>query len=110
MHDDLRKCRNITSLRYVCRKGIGRSLHDGKEHILVMKKYLLTKRVIYILCITAIVVLFFSGCGSREEGYVYYLNFKPEADAAFQELAREYTAQTGVPVNIVTAASNSNIS
>lgn len=31
-------------------------------------------------------------------GAVYYLNFKPEADAAWQKLAETYTAQTGVPV------------
>lgn len=39
------------------------------------------------------------------EGRVYYLNFKPEADAALQELAAMYTEQTGVPVKVVTAAS-----
>ena len=38
-------------------------------------------------------------------GSVYYLNFKPEADAAWQALAASYTAQTGVPVKVVTAAS-----
>ena len=38
-------------------------------------------------------------------GSVYYLNFKPEADAAWQELAAAYTAQTGVEVKVVTAAS-----
>ena len=38
-------------------------------------------------------------------GSVYYLNFKPEADAAWQELAALYTEQTGVEVKVVTAAS-----
>jgi len=38
-------------------------------------------------------------------GKVYYLNFKPEADAAWQTLAAQYTALTGVPVTVVTAAS-----
>ena len=38
-------------------------------------------------------------------GSVYYLNFKPEADEAWQKLAEDYTAQTGVPVKVVTAAS-----
>ena len=38
-------------------------------------------------------------------GSVYYLNSKPEADAAWQELAALYTEQTGVPVKVVTAAS-----
>ena len=38
-------------------------------------------------------------------GSVYYLNFKPEADEAWQKLAETYTAKTGVPVKVVTAAS-----
>ena len=39
------------------------------------------------------------------EGSVYYLNFKPEQDGDWQALAQTYTAQTGVPVTVVTAAS-----
>ena len=38
-------------------------------------------------------------------GSVYYLNFKPEADQAWQDLAKTYTELTGVPVKVVTAAS-----
>ncbi len=38
-------------------------------------------------------------------GEVYYLNFKPEADEAWQALAAQYTELTGVPVTVVTAAS-----
>lgn len=58
-----------------------------------------------------------TGCGgasdkkesdSKKEakGTVYYLNFKPEADAQWQELADIYTEKTGVKVNVVTAAAN----
>ena len=39
------------------------------------------------------------------EGSVYYLNFKPEQDEAWQNLAKEYTEKTGVPVTVLTAAS-----
>jgi len=38
-------------------------------------------------------------------GSVYYLNFKPEADQAWQDLAKTYTEQFGVEVKVVTAAS-----
>ncbi|WP_102341304.1 ABC transporter substrate-binding protein [Galactobacillus timonensis] len=38
-------------------------------------------------------------------GRVYYLNFKPEADEYWQDLAKEYTKETGVPVTVLTAAS-----
>ncbi len=39
------------------------------------------------------------------DGSVYYLNFKPEQDQQWQDLAAAYTAETGVPVTVVTAAS-----
>ena len=38
-------------------------------------------------------------------GKVYYRNFKPEQDEAWQKLAAKYTEETGVPVTVVTAAS-----
>ena len=42
---------------------------------------------------------------SAEAGSVYYLNFKPEVDEQWQEIAAAYTEETGVPVKVVTAAS-----
>ena len=38
-------------------------------------------------------------------GKVYYLNFKPEQDEAWQNLAKAYTEETGTEVTVVTAAS-----
>lgn len=54
-----------------------------------------------------------AGCGSKSastskddgKGSVYYLNFKPEADEYWQELAKAYTEETGVKVTVLTAAS-----
>ena len=46
-----------------------------------------------------------SASGTEATGSVYYLNFKPESDTAWQELAKQYTEETGVPVKVVTAAS-----
>ena len=42
---------------------------------------------------------------AQAEGSVYFLNFKPEADQAWQDLAKVYTEKTGVPVKVLTAAS-----
>ena len=42
---------------------------------------------------------------TAEAGSVYYLNFKPEFDEALQALAADYTAETGIEVKVVTAAS-----
>jgi raffinose/stachyose/melibiose transport system substrate-binding protein len=47
-----------------------------------------------------------SGSGSSASGKVYYLNFKPEVDSQWQELAKAYTKETGVEVSVVTAASD----
>lgn len=47
-----------------------------------------------------------TGCGNKNEnGRVYYMNFKPEQDAQWQELADIYTEETGIPVTVMTAAS-----
>ena len=66
-----------------------------------MKKYLALVLAIMLVLPMAIC---FAGCG-KSEGSVYYLNFKPEADAAWQQLAKTYTEKTGVEVKVVTAAS-----
>ena len=73
------------------------------------------KRVLATLLAAILVLSMLVGCGSKDtedagsaddsKGSVYYLNFKPEADAAWQELAKQYTEETGVEVKVVTAAS-----
>lgn len=42
---------------------------------------------------------------TAETGKVYYLNFKPEVEEVWDEVAAAYTAETGVEVKVVTAAS-----
>ena len=42
--------------------------------------------------------------GDASKGSVYYLNFKPEQDEAWQNLAKTYTKATGTKVTVVTAA------
>ena len=42
---------------------------------------------------------------TEAKGSVYYLNFKPEQDDEWKALAEAYTAETGVPVTVLTAAS-----
>ncbi len=43
---------------------------------------------------------------TTNKGQVYYLSFKPEVDSIWKSLAQQYTEETGVPVKVVTAASN----
>lgn len=63
------------------------------------------------LCLTMVAGLF-AGCGGSNgdsgkeaKGSVYWLNFKPEADEALQDIAKTYKDETGVEVKVVTAAS-----
>ena len=60
------------------------------------------KIIALVLALVLCVALATAACA---EASVYYLNFKPEQDAQWQELARLYTEKTGVPVTVVTAAS-----
>ena len=86
------------------------------------------KKLISILLVSA-VILTFAACGkendgkvttdsltpdlsssapdtSTAKGEVYFLNFKPEVGQVYEEIAREYEAETGVKVKVVTAASD----
>ncbi len=64
------------------------------------------KKILSIILCLCFVCCLFAGCGQKttEAGKVYYLNFKPEQDAAWQNLAKKYTEATGVKVKVVTAA------
>ena len=79
-----------------------------------MKRRLFALGLAAALCLSLL-----SGCGAKSStpsgtgssgnnsagGKVYYLNFKPEQDAQWQELADLYTKETGVEVTVFTAAS-----
>ena len=63
------------------------------------------KRILTLALACLMVLSLFAGCAGKDEGSVYWLNFKPEADSALQEIAKLYTEETGVEVKVVTAAS-----
>ena len=67
------------------------------------------KKALAIL-LALIMVFGLVGCGGgsdeeAEVGSVYFLNFKPEQDQQWKDLAAAYTEATGVEVTVVTAAS-----
>ena len=77
------------------------------------------KKLVSAMLVSAMLASVLAGCGGADDssdtqkgssakggtdGSVYMLNFKPETDEAWQELAQTYTDQTGVDVRIVTAA------
>ena len=63
------------------------------------------KKLVCLALALCMVLSLASFASADAAGKVYYLNFKPEADQAWQDLAKTYTAQTGVEVKVVTAAS-----
>lgn len=86
------------------------------------------KKVLAVAMVAAMAAGMLAGCGSKsnegagtaggsaaeaetkgedkgETGSVYYLNFKPEVASVWEEIAQKYTAETGVPVKVATAAS-----
>ena len=65
------------------------------------------KKLLVLLLAVVMTLSVVSVTSAEESGKVYYLNFKPEADQAWQDLAAQYTALTGVPVKVMTAASGS---
>ena len=61
----------------------------------------------FLSLILAISAMSLAGCGGNKNNtLVYFLNFKPESAAVYEELAKKYEAETGVKVKIVTAAAN----
>ena len=82
------------------------------------------KKVLSLMLTLAMTATLFAGCGGSDDagssntevagtesaggetstGSVYMLNFKPEVDQAWKDLAAIYTEKTGVEVNVLTAA------
>lgn len=66
---------------------------------------MMKKKVLALALSAALALTLLAGCApANTAGSVYYLNFKPEQDAQWQELAKAYTTETGVEVKVVTAA------
>ena len=70
------------------------------------------KAAVGMVAIAAMSVGTLAACGGSSsssdngKGKVYFLNFKPESSDEWKKLAKDYTKETGVEVNVQTAASN----
>lgn len=68
------------------------------------------KLVLTCMLSALFIATIFSSCGdsssdSSAKTEIYYLNFKPEVASVYEEIAKKYQEETGVKVNVVTAAS-----
>ena len=68
-----------------------------------MKKRILP---LFLASLTILLSLSLAGCGKNGKYPVYFLNFKPESAAVYEEIAKEYEKEKGVTVKVVTAAAN----
>lgn len=58
-----------------------------------------------VLTMTALMAVgALAGCGKKKES-IYFLNFKPEIAEVYDKIAKDYEAETGIEVKVVTAAS-----
>lgn len=76
------------------------------------------KKYLGLMLVMSMVVVLAAGCGNKEnntasnngnassgkKGSVYFLNFKPEIAEIYEKIAKDYEAETGVKVKVVTAA------
>lgn len=66
------------------------------------------KKVISFFIIAVILVITLAtlgGCSKESAQTIYFLNFKPESAAAYDEIAKVYKDEKGVELKVVTAAS-----
>jgi raffinose/stachyose/melibiose transport system substrate-binding protein len=67
------------------------------------------KKTLFCAVSVLLALTLFGACGGGKDdsgtGSVYLLNFKPEIDAQWKEVAARFTQETGIPMKVVTAAS-----
>ena len=84
---------------------------ETRKNVMNKGEIIMRRKLLCVGLSLAMVTTMFAGCASKgttdEKGSVYWLNFKPEADKALQDIAKVYKDKTGVEVKIVTAASGS---
>lgn len=63
------------------------------------------KQVISSCLVAGMFLSMMTGCQSNSKKEIYFLNFKPEIADIYDKIAKDYQAETGVKVKVVTAAS-----
>lgn len=63
------------------------------------------KRVVSSCLVAGMFLSMATGCQSESKKEIYFLNFKPEIAEVYDKIAKDYEAETGVKVKVVTAAS-----
>jgi raffinose/stachyose/melibiose transport system substrate-binding protein len=58
-----------------------------------------------VIAVCAIFAFLFGACSRKDTPSVYLLNFKAEIQSQWEQVAKEFTGETGIPMKVVTAAS-----
>lgn len=74
----------------------------------ILEVFQMKKRIFSLFTALCMLIITFSmaGCGKKNKALVYFLNFKPESAAVYEEIAKVYEEETGVKIKVVTAAAN----
>lgn len=74
----------------------------------ILEVFHMKKRILSLFTALCMLIITFSmaGCGKKNKALVYFLNFKPESAAVYEEIAKVYEEETGVKIKVVTAAAN----
>ncbi|WP_188540880.1 ABC transporter substrate-binding protein [Paenibacillus segetis] len=64
----------------------------------------MNKKLMGVLLVATLIAGLVAGCGKKDEKAIYFLNFKPEIAEVYEKIAKDYEAETGVKVKVVTAA------
>lgn len=78
------------------------------EYIILLKgkKFMKTKITAFVTALLMLTLCLVS-CGRKtDDKSVYFLNFKPEVAEVYERIAKDYYSETGITLNVVTAASN----
>jgi len=63
------------------------------------------KKIVGSCLVAGMVLSMMTGCQAESKKEIYFLNFKPEIAEVYDQIAKDYEAETGVKVKVVTAAS-----
>ena len=63
------------------------------------------KKIVSTCLVAGMGLSILTGCQAESKNEIYFLNFKPEIAEIYDQIAKDYEAETGVKVKVVTAAS-----
>jgi len=100
MTEDVNGCEKL-----LCHEERGFEMNKAKKSLWVSMLLALTAMIVIAGCSGNNKPSNEGGAAAGGKGEIYFLNFKPEIASVYEKIAKDYEAETGVKVKVVTAAS-----